>query len=72
MFADPRRAGSTPTAVPPPPPPPPPPAGPAAASPTTPTGGTAAEENSTGTDGPSKDGGFKLRFCTVCASNQNR
>ena len=72
MMADPRRAGSTPTAV-PPPPPPPPPGSSAPASPTTSTDGVAAGVNvSLNAAGSSEDGGFKLRFCTVCASNQNR
>jgi hypothetical protein len=67
MSADPRlrarqqQEQPTPTAVPPPPPP--------------------TERDSMGMDGSSDahaeqnmvpDDGFKLKFCTVCASNQNR
>lgn len=69
MSADPRlrarqqQQQATPTAVPPPPPPPP------------------AEPQSVGMDGAGDaqpdqnvvpDNSFKLKFCTVCASNQNR
>lgn len=69
MASDPRLARATPrTATPPQPPPPPPP--------------ITQQKSATGYDGTDdgvvfepaskEDGGFKLKFCTVCASNQNR
>lgn len=62
MSTDPRRRPA-------PPPPPPPPLEPS-------PGGPAATLDGTSDSEPSKpvndDGGFKLKFCTVCASNQNR
>lgn len=68
MATDPRLARSIPrTATPPQPPPPPPP--------------VSQQKLATGYDGTDdgavdsvskEDGGFKLKFCTVCASNQNR
>lgn len=69
MASDPRLARATPrTATPPQPPPPPPP--------------LTQQKSATGYDGTDdgvvfepatkEDGGFKLKFCTVCASNQNR
>jgi RNA polymerase II subunit A C-terminal domain phosphatase SSU72 len=63
--ADPRLRARQQAAASVPPPPPPPP----------------AETTSMGTDGANDahaeqnmvaDGSFKLKFCTVCASNQNR
>ena len=72
-MADPRRAGSTPTTVPPPPPPPPPPSNlTPAPSPTTTDGVAASGADSVGAAESPGNGGYKLRFCTVCASNQNR
>ena len=51
---------------PPPPPPPPAPIIP-------PTGGLDNSNDTSYTNGVSEDvGGYKLKFCTVCASNQNR
>ena len=69
MATDPRLARVTPrVATPPQPPPPPPP--------------LSQQKSVTGYDGTDdgvvfdpvskEDGGFKLKFCTVCASNQNR
>ncbi|KAK5241776.1 RNA polymerase II subunit A C-terminal domain phosphatase, partial [Cryomyces antarcticus] len=49
-----------------PPPPPPPPAEPVPDS--TKMGLDGANDNSSTT---AQDGGFNLKFCTVCASNQN-
>ncbi|OGM43660.1 RNA polymerase II subunit A C-terminal domain phosphatase ssu72 [Aspergillus bombycis] len=68
MVYDPRLASAG-TATPDPPPPPPPPPESAMAAPT-------ETESSDGTAaGPSPEqqsDSYKLRFCTVCASNQNR
>ncbi|PSK60408.1 hypothetical protein B9Z65_558 [Elsinoe australis] len=68
MSEDPRRRRAAPA----PPPPPPPPA---EASPDT-MSSKESENNANGTSqsasGEMKDGGYKLRFCTVCASNNNR
>lgn len=59
MASDPRRRPA------PPPPPPPPPVAEQPAAPTGTNGHAVSSEEST-------DGGFKLKFCTVCASNNNR
>ncbi|EOD48481.1 putative transcription rna-processing factor ssu72 protein [Neofusicoccum parvum UCRNP2] len=66
MSADPRLRGK---AAPVPPPPPPPDE--------SPDSSTAALDGSVASAAPSaptadSDGGFKLKFCTVCASNNNR
>ena len=68
MAADPRlaRAASR-TATPPQPPPPPPPVERMHDSRPSPGPNTAEDDTR-----PNEDGGFKLKFCTVCASNQNR
>ena len=61
---DPRRT-TTPTQPPPPPPP--------AHTDQRPPHGYDGVEDGDGTAvSPNEEGGFKLRFCTVCASNQNR
>ena len=71
MAADPRlvRAASR-TATPPQPPPPPPVELMHDSRP--PPGPNTAEAGVVGDTRPKEDGGFKLKFCTVCASNQNR
>ena len=63
---DPRRT-VTPTQPPPPPPPP-------AQSDQKPLGGYDGVDDGDGTAAIARneEGGFKLKFCTVCASNQNR
>ena len=61
------------TATPPQPPPPPPP--PTEAPPNHQTGGESVgldETNGQKPGTPAEEGGFKLKFCTVCASNNNR
>ena len=71
MATDPRLARLDPrrTATPTQPPPPPPPAH----SDQRPPHGYDGVEDGDGTAvSPNEEGGFKLRFCTVCASNQNR
>ena len=69
MSADPRLRRAAAAAAAPPPPPAPPPE-------TTTTNGTTTTESpkTNGVDGHDEDNGdkFTLRFCTVCASNQNR
>lgn len=37
-----------------------------------PNGSAVAGVDSTMNGNDAQDGGFKLKFCTVCASNQNR
>ena len=71
MATDPRLArGPARIATPPQPPPPPPP--PEALTQQRPSVGLdGADDGSTNGIRP-EEGGFKLRFCTVCASNQNR
>lgn len=68
MATDPRLARTiSRTATPPQPPPPPPPASQQKSA----SGYDGADDGAV--DSVSKeDGGFKLKFCTVCASNQNR
>ena len=71
MATDPRLARLDPrrTATPPQPPPPPPPE----QSDQRPVGGYDGGEESDGMAGSrNEEGDFKLKFCTVCASNQNR
>ncbi|KAI9874466.1 MAG: RNA polymerase II subunit A C-terminal domain phosphatase [Pleopsidium flavum] len=74
MASDPRLARLTPrTATPPnlPPPPPPPETTPAPTQ--SPGLDGAGDEDYPDVGGTGRDeGGFKLKFCTVCASNQNR
>ncbi|KAJ9223501.1 hypothetical protein DTO271D3_1582 [Paecilomyces variotii] len=70
MASDPRLArneSATPTSVPPPPPPPPPES---ASSNLPSTMDGQADVGAAVT--PSESGSYKLKFCTVCASNQNR
>ncbi|KAJ9268641.1 hypothetical protein DTO212C5_5248 [Paecilomyces variotii] len=70
MASDPRLArneSATPTSV-PPPPPPPPPESTSSNLPSTMDG--QADVGAAVT--PSESGSYKLKFCTVCASNQNR
>ena len=73
MATDPRlaRARAARIATPPPPPPPPPPAEPVPDSTRLPIhdGNTGISSQS---NGAHAEGGFKLKFCTVCASNNNR
>lgn len=71
MAADPRlaRAASR-TATPPQPPPPPPVELMHDSRP--PPGLNTTEVEAVDDTRPKEDGGFKLKFCTVCASNQNR
>ncbi|KAL4930007.1 RNA polymerase II subunit A C-terminal domain phosphatase [Aspergillus undulatus] len=66
MAYDPRLAGAGTTAQGTPTPPPPPPAAEAAPAPT--AGANQAEQAESNSNADS----YKLRFCTVCASNQNR
>lgn len=66
MSADPRLRGK---AAPVPPPPPPPDESPDSSTAAL-DGSVASAAPSAPTDDP--DGGFKLKFCTVCASNNNR
>ncbi|MCJ1458149.1 RNA polymerase II subunit A C-terminal domain phosphatase [Mycoblastus sanguinarius] len=71
MAADPRLARIDPRRVATPPQPPPPP--PAQSEPKSLGGYDGAEDGAGEGDLQRKDeGGFKLKFCTVCASNQNR
>ncbi|KAI9773144.1 MAG: RNA polymerase II subunit A C-terminal domain phosphatase [Geoglossum simile] len=76
MATDPRLARLAPrTDTPPNPPPPPPPA--EYSSGTQGVGGFDGASDARGAphpqgNGTQGDGGFKLKFCTVCASNQNR
>ncbi|KAH0562287.1 RNA polymerase II subunit A C-terminal domain phosphatase [Trichoglossum hirsutum] len=76
MTADPRLARLAPRVdTPPNPPPPPPPA--EYSSDVQPVGGfdgasDAQDARYSQGNGTQDDGGFKLKFCTVCASNQNR
>ncbi|KAL2013137.1 hypothetical protein VTN00DRAFT_662 [Thermoascus crustaceus] len=72
MATDPRLA-KTESSTPEPPPPPPPP--PESASPTpseTPTAGLDGQDNGAASRPASDPTSYKLKFCTVCASNQNR
>jgi hypothetical protein len=71
MSADPRRRPAPVSAAATPPPPPPPP--PAEAQPDSVTQGLdgADDQNTSQKDIKTEDS-FKLRFCTVCASNNNR
>lgn len=75
MAADPRLAHSAPQvdAAPNPPPPPPPSDAMLAAQNQT-IGGLddAVEDHRNGVDKDTNADNFRLRFCTVCASNQNR
>ncbi|KAB8072567.1 RNA polymerase II subunit A [Aspergillus leporis] len=68
MAYDPRLASAG-TATPDPPPPPPPPPEPAMAAPTETESADRAAPASTQEQ---QSDSYKLRFCTVCASNQNR
>lgn len=67
MSADPRLRGRQPVTVVPPPPPPPPPAEPPITDKV--ASGTTTSSQAANTV---PDDAFKLKFCTVCASNQNR
>ncbi|KAK2756962.1 RNA polymerase II subunit A C-terminal domain phosphatase [Arachnomyces sp. PD_36] len=71
-MADPRiaRMGSRTSTPNPPPPPPPPPAPASTSTPPVPVDGTTNNTPSSSTPTPSSS--YKLKFCTVCASNQNR
>lgn len=69
MATDPRLVRAIPrTTTPPQPPPPPPPLSQQKAA----TGYDGADDGVVGDTVSREDGGFKLKFCTVCASNQNR
>jgi len=71
MATDPRLARvPVRTATPPQPPPPPPP--PTGIPQQRPVGGLDGAEDGATNGSPSNEGGYKLKFCTVCASNQNR
>ncbi|KAL9098483.1 MAG: hypothetical protein Q9163_005864 [Psora crenata] len=72
VAMDPRRAHLDPrlTATPPQPPPPPPPASSQQPQPSTPTNGVVNGNSIEPTHG--NESVYKLKFCTVCASNQNR
>ncbi|PNS20832.1 RNA polymerase II subunit A C-terminal domain phosphatase SSU72 [Sphaceloma murrayae] len=70
MSGDPRRRRAAPAAAPPPPPPPPPEVAAEAVKEVDPTANRNGGD-SVNTD-VENDGGYKLRFCTVCASNNNR
>lgn len=73
MASDPRLARLAPqptTSVQPPPPPPPP--GPIESSPLVQVDGTAESTELDNASGPQSNSSFKLKFCTVCASNNNR
>lgn len=71
MASDPRLARAAPRTATPPLPPPPPPLD--AMPPESASVGYDGTENGIGNESVREDeGGFKLRFCTVCASNQNR
>ncbi|KAG5289829.1 transcription/RNA-processing factor Ssu72 [Histoplasma ohiense] len=71
MSADPRLARTTTSSTPPPPPPPPPPQEPSASTPPTGLDGTADDSPTPPPPHPSSTS-YKLKFCTVCAANQNR
>jgi hypothetical protein len=72
MAADPRLArGALRTQTPPQPPPPPPPLEPMRDSRPPATPDVAQDEGAEKARG-NEEAGFKLKFCTVCASNQNR
>lgn len=80
MSVDPRRARARAAAAatasqptpPPPPPPPPPPAEPPASSFAPSANGTPDAAPQPNGETRSEDDPFKLKFCTVCASNNNR
>lgn len=71
MATDPRLARAPVQAATPPQPPPPPPP-PAATPQEKPVGGLDGAEDGVTNGVPGDNGGYKLKFCTVCASNQNR
>lgn len=69
MATDPRLARVVPrSATPSQPPPPPPPLSQQKSA----TGYDGADDGVVADPASKADGGFKLKFCTVCASNQNR
>ncbi|PGH08695.1 RNA polymerase II subunit A domain phosphatase ssu72 [Polytolypa hystricis UAMH7299] len=78
MAADPRlaHAGSKPLTPsplqPPPPPPPPPPETPTTTTTTPEAGVDGTAENASATPPHPTSTSYKLKFCTVCAANQNR
>lgn len=74
MAADPRRvreSSQSTTLNPPPPPPPPPPPAEASNTPTPTPAEASRADNLTPTPHPTSTS-YKLKFCTVCAANQNR
>ncbi|KAG9762121.1 hypothetical protein KCU95_g19333, partial [Aureobasidium melanogenum] len=68
MSADPRRRPAPAQSAPPPPPPPPPPA---EAQPDSTVQSLDGASDQGSTQQATAEDSFKLRFCTVCASNNN-
>ncbi|KAL2216595.1 RNA polymerase II subunit A [Thermoascus aurantiacus ATCC 26904] len=72
MATDPRLAKTESSTPEPPPPPPPPPESASATPETSPATGLDGQQDNVAVPRPSDPTTFKLKFCTVCASNQNR